>query len=271
MGEKLSKEDRKREEWRKALAEGFTPGLLMRKFFRILPSSPRCGMCMAPFKGVGGILLKPLPFTSPSRKNPTWCKVCFESAPIGGAEVPVGVMFADIRGFTSYSESRSPDEVARLLNRFYSVATDVFSKHDAVIDKLVGDEVMALFLPGFAGKDEYIPKMVHSAETLLRTVGYGGDGEPWLPLGIGLDMGLAFVGNVGSGDVKDFTALGDVVNTAARIQSTAKMGQIVMSERVYEYASDRFPGAPSVQLDLKGKSEPVAVRIVDLSATVAAA
>ena len=83
--------------------------------------------------------------------------------------------------------------------------------------------------------------------------------------------GLHWAGNVGSGEVKDFTALGDVVNTASRLQSHAKPGQIVMTERVYqEAAAERFPDAPMVQMDLKGKSEPVAGRIVELTAAVAA-
>jgi adenylate cyclase len=271
MGEPATDEERKTEAWRKALMEGYRPGLWLRRFFRIVPSPPRCGLCLAPWKGVGGFIFKPLPFTSPSRKNPNWCRVCFEEAPIGGAEVPTGVLFADIRGFTSYSESRPTEEVARHLNRFYAVATRVLAGHDAVIDKLVGDEVMALWLPGYAGREEYIAKMVAAAEELLRAVGFGGEGEPWLPLGLGLDHGFAFVGNVGSGEVKDFTALGDVVNTAARLQAQAKPGQIVMSERVYqEAATVRFPEAPMVEMNLKGKSEPVAGRIVELTAAVAA-
>ena len=102
---------------------------------------------MAPFKGLGSFILKPLPNTTPSRKNPMWCKTCFEAAPIGGAEVPTGVLFADIRGYTSYSEGRAPEEIAQHLNRFYSIASNIFSHRDAVIDKLVGDEVMALWLP----------------------------------------------------------------------------------------------------------------------------
>ncbi len=270
MAEKPTKEEKQREAWRKALAEGDRPHNSMRRLFRAIPSSPRCGLCMAPFRGLGSIILKPLPNTTPSRKNPMWCKTCFEAAPIGGSEVPTGVLFADIRGFTSYSEGRAPEEVAKLANRFYSVATEVLAKRDAVIDKLVGDEVIALFLPGFAGKDEYIPKMVDSADALLRAVGYGGDGEPWLPLGIGLDSGQAFVGNVGEGSVKDFTALGDPVNTASRLQSQAKPGQIVMSERVYASTDGRYPNALAVELDLKGKAEPVAARIVDLGPEVAA-
>jgi len=268
MAEKLSKEERQREQWRKALVEGDIAGKSMRRIFRAIPSSPRCALCFAPFHGIGSVLLKLTPFTTPSRKNPMWCKTCFEASPLGGAEVPTGVLFADIRGFTAYSEGRPPEEVAKMANRFYSAATHVLSHHDAVIDKLVGDEVMALFLPGLAGIDEYIAKMVDAAELLLRSVGYAGEDEPWLPLGIGLDHGPAFVGNVGEGHVKDFTALGDVVNTAARIQSHAMMGQIVMSERVYEHVRDRYPDAPMSQLHLKGKREVVAVRTVDLNVKV---
>lgn len=257
------------EEWRKALADGELASHALRRFFRIWPASPRCGMCLAPFKGIGGRIFRMAGF-GVSRKNPNWCKMCFEEAPMGGAEVDTGVLFADIRGFTTMSESRSPEDVARLVNRFYAVAASVLARHDAVIDKLVGDEVMALFVPGFAGKD-YAQKMVSAADSLLRAVGYGSAQEPWLPLGLGLDYGLAFVGNVGSGDVKDFTALGNVVNTTARLQAQAKPGQIVMSERLYQTAGERYPDAASVTLDLKGKAEPFAARVIDLSAPMPAA
>ncbi len=177
------------------------------------------------------------------------------------------MLFADVRGYTSLAEQQTPGETARLMNRFYAVATDVLATHNAVIDKLVGDEVMALFIRGFAGHG-YLEEMASSADGLLRAVGYG-NGEPWLAVGIGLDFGPAYVGNVGSGEVKDFTALGDVVNTAARLQAEARPGQIVMSERVYQAVSERFPGASAVEFTLKGKSEPVAARVIDLAATVA--
>jgi len=255
------------DEWRKALADGEVAPKIMRRLFRLLPAAPRCGMCLAPFRGLGSRIVGIAGFRV-SRKNPNWCVMCFEKAPMGGAEVDTGVLFADIRGYTSLSEAHQPAEIARLLNRFYGAATNVLAGHDAVIDKLVGDQVMALFVPGFAGAD-YISKMVSAAEDLLRSVGYGGDEEAWLPLGVGLDCGNAYVGNVGSGDVKDFTALGDVVNTAARLQSQAKPGQIVMSERVYGVVSERFPDAAEVSLELKGKSGPVAARVVDPGAPVA--
>jgi len=177
----------------------------------------------------------------------------------------VGILFADVRGYTALAEKEAPEEIARLLNRFYAVATNQLASRDALIDKLVGDEVMALFLTGLTGPGCF-RKMASAAEGLLRGVGHGSSEGPWLPLGIGMDFGIAYVGNVGAGEVKDFTALGDVVNTAARLQAEAKPGQIVMSERVYREVAERYPDVPRVELQLKGKSEPVAARVVEFAA-----
>jgi adenylate cyclase len=171
------------------------------------------------------------------------------------------VLFADVRGYTARTETTSPEDMARLMNCFYATAIHVLAHHDAIIDKLIGDEVMALFIQGFAGAS-YIEKMVDSAEELLRDLGYA-RGDPWLAVGVGLDFGRAFVGNVGTADIKDFTALGDVVNTAARLQSQAHSGQIVMTERVYESVGSRYPDAASVPLSLKGKGEPVNARVIE--------
>jgi adenylate cyclase len=190
---------------------------------------------------------------APSRKNPRLCSQCFEKAPMGGVEMDVGVLFADVRGFTSLAERQAPDAVATLLNRFYATAVDVLCEH-AIIDKLVGDQVMALYLPGvFTG--EPARNMVADAKALLAASGYREE-RPWVQLGVGLDFGSAFVGNVGSGDVKDFTAIGDVVNTAARLQAAAASGEIVMSSRVHGRAGEQGAGAETRELDLKGKSEP---------------
>ena len=180
-------------------------------------------------------------------------------------EIDIGVLFADMRGYTAFAEAEPPAEVARLLSRFYITAAGVLYKHDAFIDKFVGDEVTALFLTGFTGP-AWFDKMATAAEGILRAVGYGSREVPWLPLGIGMDFGPAFVGNVGAGEVKDFTAIGDVVNTAARLQAEAKPGQIVMSERVYREVAERYPDVPRVELQLKGKSEPVAARVVEIAA-----
>jgi adenylate cyclase len=222
------------------------------RFMRRLPTDPRCAICRAPYGGLGGRVMGRLGF-APSRKNPRLCDRCFEKAPMGGVEMEVGILFADVRGFTSLAERESPDAVAALLNRFYATAVDVLCEH-AIIDKLVGDQVMALYLPGvFPG--EPADHMLADARALLAASGYRDD-EPWVRIGIGLDFGSAFVGNVGSGDVKDFTAIGDVVNTAARLQAAAGSGEVVMSSRVHRRLGERVAGVEARELDLKGKSEP---------------
>ena len=232
-----------------------------RKMTRAIPRAPRCKLCNVPFAGIGRLFR--LAGFAPSRKNPNMCNSCFERAPVGGSEVEIGVLFADVRGYTSLVESSSPEQTAELLKPFYRTARDVLLRQDAVIDKLVGDEVMALFIPLFAGENA-IEKMVAAGVDLLEAVG------PQLPVGAGADFGRAFVGNVGEEDVKDFTALGDVVNTAARLQARAEPGQLLVSERVYEVVSDRFPDAEHVDLDLKGKAAPVGAHVIETGLRVTA-
>ncbi|HMH47029.1 MAG TPA: adenylate/guanylate cyclase domain-containing protein [Solirubrobacteraceae bacterium] len=104
--------------------------------------------------------------------------------PVGGVEVDTAVLFADVRGSTSLGESTPPTEFAGLLNRFYEVATDTLVRHDAVIDKLIGDEVRAFFVQGVSGP-EYRRKAVEAGTELLSAVGYGTPDGPWLSMGGG--------------------------------------------------------------------------------------
>lgn len=234
------------------------------RLMRRLPSDPRCAICRVPYGGLGGRLMGRLGF-APSRKNPRLCSECFEKAPMGGLEMEVGILFADVRGFTALAERQTPDAVATLLNRFYATAVDILCEH-AIIDKLVGDQVMALYLPQiFPG--EPARHMIADAQSLLAAADYGEE-RPWVELGIGLDFGTAYVGNVGSGEVKDFTAIGDVVNTAARLQAAAASGETVMSSRVHDRAGEHAVGAEPRELALKGKSEPeiAMVRRIDFAA-----
>lgn len=184
--------------------------------------------------------------------------------PPGGAEADIAVLFADVRGSTRLGERLGPSGFAALMNRFYQAATNVLIAHDAIVDKMVGDEVMALFITGYCGS-EYRRLATQAGEALLRAVGYGGTSEPWLPVGVSVHSGPAFVGNVGSGGVIDFTALGDTVNTAARLQSEAAGGEMVLSEAVYQAVADRYPDLEQRTLTLRGKDEPVVVRVLRLA------
>jgi adenylate cyclase len=231
---------------------------LPRTFMRVmrrLPSDPRCRLCGAPYGGLGGRVMRRFGY-GPSRKNPGLCNTCFEMAPMGGAEMEIGVLFADVRGFTAMSEDMPPDQVAGLLDPFYAAATRILSR-SAIIDKLVGDEVMALYLPRLLSKSPE-DDMVRDAIALLEAT-------PDLRIGIGLDFGRAYVGNVGAGEVKDFTALGDVVNTASRLQSAAAAGQVVISERLFGRLRGERPRARSATIEVKGKRAPESVRVIELA------
>jgi adenylate cyclase len=242
-------EEHDSEEWRRILIEGHRPMRLARHTFRHLPSAPRCKVCANPFGGFGGRVFALAGYT-PSRKNPNLCARCCDSLPPGGAEVDVAILFADVRGSTDLGERTAPRPYAELLNRFYATATDVLLRHDAVIDKLIGDEAMALFIPGVAGP-EYRRRAVEAAVDVVREV------SPWLRVGAAVNAGTAFVGNVGSA-VVDFTALGDPVNVAARLQEHAAAGEVVVADDL----AAGHPQAERRELALRGHAAPVAARVI---------
>lgn len=172
-------------------------------------------------------------------------------------------MFADVRGSTALAENIGPTEFAALMNRFYKAASDVLVPRTAILDKMIGDEVMAFYLPAFV--DDSRDLAVESAVELLKKLGYGSKNGPWLEVGIGLNYGSAYVGKVGNDDVGDFTALGDAVNTAARLQSEAASGKIVMSDSVYLAVSAQYPNVESIQVDAKGKTDLVDAHVLNLN------
>lgn len=239
--------------WRMVLTEGH------RSRWAFLPSSPRCVACMEPFGGVGGRLMA-LIGHRPSRKNPNLCNLCDDLLPAGGAEVDIAVLFADVRGSTALAEKLGAKAFAETLNRFYHVASDVLIAHQAMIDKMVGDEVMALFVPAVCGL-QHRRRAAEAAVGLLQGMQEVRLGDETLPVGIGVHAGTAFVGKVGDPGVHDFTALGDTVNTAARLQAEAGAGQVVVSEAVYEAGRDLFGGSEVRNVSLKGKADEFALRV----------
>ncbi len=226
-----------------------------RRAFSLVPSHGRCKFCNAPFRGRYAGVFGRLGYT-PSRKNPNICERCIERAPEGGALVPVSVLFADVRGYTTMSEQQSSVETAALLHRFYQAASVVLLAHDAILGQIAGDEVMAIFVPGLAGS-HFPGQAVEAARALLRGVGYGTAAGNWLSVGVGICTGEEYVGNVGGGGFKDFTAIGDVTNTAARFQGKAAGGEIIMCTTTYETVAGAYPAAEPQALQLKGKQSTV--------------
>jgi adenylate cyclase len=195
-------------------------------------------------------------------KNPNFCTTCLYGGEIGGVEIEISMLFADVRGSTTIAERMSASQFSKLMNRFYKVSTDVLIQTDAWIDRLVGDEVIGLYIPGFAGPD-HARLAVEAAQKLLRSTGHGDKDGPWVPVGVGVHKGVASVGFVGSaGGVSDLTALGDAMNTTARLASSAGPGEILVSEAASTAAKLDVSGLERRQLQLKGRSEPVAVRVM---------
>jgi adenylate cyclase len=242
--------------WRAALM-GEGRGIdVTRRVVRRIPSGPRCKLCEAPMSAPGSILLKPFGF-GPSKLNRRLCRACFrhlEKHP-GGAEIELSLLFADVRGSTGLAERSSAQEFSRLISRFYGAAASVVDSWNGVVDKFVGDEVVALFVPGFAGRD-HASRAIAAGRDLLHTTGNDAP-EPWAPIGIGVHTGVAFVGRVGEGDACDFTAVGDAVNTTARLASSAGAGELLVSRAAAEAAGFDAVGLEERTLELRGRDETV--------------
>ena len=195
----------------------------------------------------------------PSDKNPTMCNSCFTfiREHHGGAEVDIAFLFADVRGSTSLAESTSSAEFQRLMDRFYSTATAVVFDHDGYVDKFVGDEIVALFFPLLTG-ERYVARAVQAAQALLTATGHASGGAPWLPVGAGVHSGTVWFGAVGQGSRVELTALGDTVNTAARLASIAEAGEVLVSRAAAD-AAGLDPALERSSLELKGKQLPTEV------------
>jgi adenylate cyclase len=244
--------------WRKMLVEGHRPLRSKRHVLRYLPGPPRCKVCNNPFGGVGGAVLGLLGYR-PSRKNPNVCSTCCEGLPAGGVEVEIAVLFADLRGSTTVGERLGAAAYAAWLNQFYRMATDVLLSHDAIIDKLIGDEVMGLFIPGICGPE--FRRFAAEAAIALRESVAVARLATVMPMGIGVYSGVAFVGNIG-GDVLDFTAVGDTINTAARLASSAAAGEVLFGEAVHAAIAERYPDLEQRAIALRGREASCAIRVL---------
>jgi adenylate cyclase len=219
-------------------------------------------MCSAPFKGPGSIVARRMG-RRPWTKNPHYCNGCFSviETQHGGAEVECSLLFADVRGSTTIAEGMSPTEFRRLLDRFYDAAAGVIHDHGAILDKFVGDEAVAIFIPALSG-ELHAARAVAAGRALLRVTGHGEPGGPWLPIGVGVHTGIAFVGAVGEGPSSTVTALGDTVNIAARLASAAGPGELLVSEDAARSAQLDGGQAERRDLELKGKSVRVPVVVL---------
>lgn len=186
---------------------------------------------------------------------------------LGGQKRHIAVLFVDIRGFTTMSEALNPEEVVEILNEYLSLTTNSIFNNSGTLDKFVGDATMAVFNAPL-DLDDYIFRAVKTAwdmkagsEALAKK--FEARFGKSVAFGIGVNCGDAVVGNIGCEFRMDYTAIGDTVNTAARLESNAKRGQILISQAVYENVKDRVEVTPIGEIPLKGKEQGVFVYQVD--------
>lgn len=245
--------------WRDFLLQGGdTWQGIGRRVFKHIPANPRCRMCASPFRGPGAPFMR-LIGKRQSDANPNWCTSCFNvmAKHRGGAEVELAMLFADIRGSTTLAERMPSVEFHALLNRYLAAATETVFKHDGVVDKFVGDELVAMFIPLLSG-ERYVARAIEAGRDLLRATGHGSSAEPWVSIGIGIHSGTAWFGVIGEGSHIEMTVVGDAVNVAARLASAAGPGKLLVSADAAD-AAGLEPSLERRSLTLKGKELPVEV------------
>jgi len=227
--------------------------------FRVLPSEPRCQMCYIPFHGIGGFISRRLLDVKPSSMNPHICDVCerFAERFPGGVELEISILFADIRGSTPLAEKMETREFSELIHRFYLAGTKPLYSNGALIEKFVGDGLTAFFAPAFAGSNHALTA-IKAGKEILRATGHGPGKTPWIPVGVGVNTGVAYIGSMKmEGGRTDITILGDVVNTTARLCSQAAPGEVLVGEGAMEMSGLSKEKHELRNLSLKGKQEVV--------------
>jgi adenylate cyclase len=262
------------EMWRNLLT-GTDPGLVkFQNFMKRLPHGPRCKLCNAPFAGVGRVLVSPFGFRRWAA-NPALCKICARGLDqgLGGTEIESTFLFADIRGSTTIAERTTAAAYHALLERFYSVAGRAVDDAGGLVDKYLGDGVVAMFVPVFAKGREPALAAIEAARSILAETAKPHGSQPSIPVGVGVHSGPAYVGVLGTeGGQLDFTGVGDTVNIAARLSSAAAAGELLASAATVERAGIATAGLESRRLELKGREEPVDVFVLEsIGATEAGA
>jgi len=237
----------------------FTVDKRLRRIMRVLPHDPRCKFCNTPFQGLGGMIARVLFSKQRSALNPRFCNMCEIAAREfpGGAEVPMSILFADIRGSTALSEQMSATEFSQLINRFYTATTKAVIEEDGLVEKLAGDGLAAFWGAGFAGPD-YVKRTLKVAQHLATIMT-----RQEIPVGISVHAGVAYFGAMNTADgLTNISAAGEEVTMAARFASKAAAGEIIVSEQALEQAGVDSGELESRSLELKGISEPVLVRVM---------
>jgi adenylate cyclase len=186
-----------------------------------------------------------------------------DSFQLGGATQTITVLFADIRGFTSFSEHEEPEKVVSLLNQYFTAMSEIIFEHGGTLDKYIGDGLMALFGAPTATEDDAKNALKAAVAMQQRIITLNDElvaaGYAMVSVGMGLHTGVATIGYIGSERRSEYTAIGDTVNLASRLESNTVGGQILVSEATARAAGDIFPLVQRAPLTVKNRVQPVDV------------
>ncbi len=196
-----------------------------------------------------------------------------EGIRLGGTNQKVTVLFCDIRGFTSMSETMAPEKVVEILNEYFSRVTDVIFDHGGTLDKYIGDAAMAIFGAPFSKGNDAV-NAVNAAiaiQSMIAELNRDATerGHPELKIGVGINTGVVTAGNIGSAKRLDYTVIGDAVNLASRMCGKAAAGQIFITESTFNEVGGQFTMLPLPPVEVKGKSQPISVFTVQWRAAAA--
>ena len=190
-----------------------------------------------------------------------------ESFRLGGVNQTITVLFADIRGFTTLAERAQPEKIVSLLNRYFSAMTDIIFAHGGTLDKYLGDGLMALFGAPTTTPEDASNALNAAVAMQRRILGINlelqQEGLSEIRVGVGLHTGEATVGYIGSERRSEYTAIGDTVNTASRLESNAQGGEILVSDATAQAARSRYKLKPREPITVKNREQPVVLWEVD--------
>jgi len=190
-----------------------------------------------------------------------------DSFKLGGVNQTITILFADIRGFTRISEHAPPEKIVNLLNRYFSAMTDIIFAHGGTLDKYLGDGLMALFGAPTATPDDASNALNAAVAMQRRMLGINSElrdeGFPEIGVGMGMHTGEVIVGYIGSDRRSEYTAIGDTVNTSARLESNALGGEILISDATAKAAHSRYTLKPREPIMVKNRQQPVMLWEVD--------
>ena len=179
----------------------------------------------------------------------------------GGKDRIATVLFVDIRGFTTISESHQASEVLRLLNEYYEVLVEVVFRHEGTVDKFIGDEMMVIWGAPVVHEDDPYRSVMAALEMKTALAEFNRKsmivGRPEIKFGIGINTGNLMAGYIGSSHTMSYSVIGDTVNTASRLCSSAQPDQILISENTWNRVKNRFDTTPLGKIHAKGKFKPV--------------